>query len=461
MVYAETPTQPVSLSSLLEWARAGDFRAIDYLINSYLYPQGISARVANPRQGCLQVLLEFQQEPVADRIIRFICRLLREVNAPMVEGVRIAGRFQGQSDILWNQSVRLATPATRSPHSFYAGALSKLQFKTLRVLMMLGSTAMTLILGCWVSYAEVNLQQAQVPVKPEPVALVSSPPPKRSNQVKAALETVPVTPHTAVQKPQDPTVTLMFGGDVTLSNSFEETVGQDYPWAFKELEEYREADVAMVNLENPLTRSTLRRPNKQFNFKAPPESVQVLQAGGIDLVNLANNHTMDYEEPGLVETLETLDQAGIHAIGAGRDLTEARRPQIIEVKGQRIAYFGYYDADYHAAKVGVAGTNPRHNDRLAEDIKAVRDQVDWVVVNFHWGVELAEYPGDWQIELAHFVIDQGADLVVGHHPMCCRGPKFIRVARLFIPWATLFLEEIVGAITIQRFCGWLCVTIAR
>ena len=71
----------------------------------------------------------------------------------------------------------------------------------------------------------------------------------------------------------------------------------------------------MVNLENPLTRSTLRRPNKQFNFKADPEAVQVLTSGGIDLVNLANNHAMDYEAEGLIETLETLEKAGIHAIG--------------------------------------------------------------------------------------------------------------------------------------------------
>jgi poly-gamma-glutamate synthesis protein (capsule biosynthesis protein) len=244
--------------------------------------------------------------------------------------------------------------------------------------------------------------------------------------VQAALEVVPVVQQEQVKNPQDPTVTLVFGGDVTLSDHFEDVIGTNYSLPFAQLPEYQDADVAMVNLENPLTRSTLRRPNKQFNFKADPESVKVLTEGGIDIVNLANNHTMDYEEPGLVETMATLDQAGIKTVGAGRDIKEARRPTIIEVKGQRIAYLGYYDADFHAATESLAGTNPRYDERVAADIKAIRDQVDWVVVNYHWGVELAEYPGDWQIDLARFTIDQGADVVIGHHPHTLQGAEIYK-----------------------------------
>jgi poly-gamma-glutamate synthesis protein (capsule biosynthesis protein) len=121
-----------------------------------------------------------------------------------------------------------------------------------------------------------------------------------------------------------------------------------------------------------------------------------------------------------------LEAAGIHSVGAGRNIVEARRPEILEVKGQRIAYFGYYDADFHAATEEDAGTNPRHDERVAADIRAVRDQVDWVVVNYHWGVELAEYPGDWQIDLARYTIDQGADLVVGHHPHVLQGAEIYK-----------------------------------
>jgi poly-gamma-glutamate synthesis protein (capsule biosynthesis protein) len=244
--------------------------------------------------------------------------------------------------------------------------------------------------------------------------------------VQAALEVVPVVQQKQVANPYDPTVTLMFGGNVNLLDALGASAGNDYHWAFANMDEYRQADVAMVNLENPLTRSKLGSGKKQLNFKADPESVKVLTAGGVDIVNLANSHAMDYAEPGLVETMNTLDNSGIQHQGAGRDIKEARRPDIIEVKGQRIAYLGYYDADLHAADQGKAGTNARRNNRVAEDIRALRGQVDWIIVNYHWGVELADYPGDWQIDLARFTIDQGADLVVGHHPQVLQGAEIYK-----------------------------------
>ncbi|BAI92409.1 CapA family protein [Arthrospira platensis] len=429
MVYAQSLSQP----TVFDLARSGDFRAIGYLINSYLAPQGIQARVIPDRKGCLQVLVEFQQEPIAERIVKYICHVLWKLNSPQVLGVRIAGRFMGQPDILWNQSVRIVTPAARQRSQRRKGSRSSLDFKTLRTLLLMTSVTATLVLGCWVSYYEVIGRDARAMTssrgggwRQSNQVVMTSPPVTRPNQVRAALETVPVIQHEAVLNPEDPTVTLMFGGDVNLAGSFAQKVGDNYSWAFSELQEYRDADLAMVNLENPLTRATLARPNRQFNFKADPEAVKVLTEGGIDLVNLANNHIMDYEEAGLVETLETLQQAGIHAIGAGRDIMEARRPKIIEVRGQRIAYFGYYDADFNAAGENRAGTNSRDHERIAADIQAVRDQVDWVIVNYHWGVELSDYPGDWQIDLGRYTIDQGADVVIGHHPQVLQGAEIYK-----------------------------------
>ena len=232
--------------------------------------------------------------------------------------------------------------------------------------------------------------------------------------------------HENILNTTDPNVTLMFGGDVTLADAFADMVGDDYRWAFADMNEYRQADVAMVNLENPLTEADTPLANKAFNFKADPEAVKVLTEGGVDIVTLANNHAMDYEAAGLAETMRILDQAGIHHIGAGQDVQEARRPEILEVKGQRIAYLGYYDDDLHAASEEAPGTNARRNDRVAADIRAVRDQVDWIVVNYHWGEELAEHPSEQQVDLARFTIDQGADLVVGHHPHVLQGAEIYK-----------------------------------
>jgi poly-gamma-glutamate capsule biosynthesis protein CapA/YwtB (metallophosphatase superfamily) len=423
----------------VELARSGNFQALNYWIDSLLRPEGIYARVEQAQAGCVQILVEFQREFAADTtllgstlregLVKFICHQLWRLNSPAVEGVRIQARLAGEPDILWKQSVRIVTPANRQRRRYNISLLGIdwVKFKTYRALLLVGSALASFVLGCWVTYHEAMVMRLVPPASQQPQALVmSGPAPKRADAVQAALEVVPVVQKKQVLNPYDPTVTLMFGGNVNLSDALGEAASNDYHWAFANMDEYRQADVAMVNLENPLTRSTLSLGKKQLNFKADPESVKVLTAGGVDIVNLANNHAMDYEEPGLVETINTLDNAGIQHLGAGRDIKEARRPDIIEVKGQRIAYLGYYDADLHAADYGKAGINPRRNNRVAEDIKALRGQVDWIIVNYHWGVELADYPGDWQIDLARFTIDQGADLVVGHHPHVLQGAEIYK-----------------------------------
>lgn len=404
MVYTQGFAQP----PLVELARAGNFQAISYWINKELKPQGISASVAKESTGYLQVLVEFQREPPADRLIKFICHQLWKLNSPVLEGVSIMGRFSGSPKILWKQSVRIVSPAKRNlpKQSSFSQNSDSIKFQTFRSLMLIGSAVAAFILGCWVSYQEVLVRRS-----------ISR------EWVQTALEKVRVVHHKKVAYPNDPIVTLMFGGDVNLSNSVSNVVDNDYNWPFAKMDEYRKADLAMVNLENPLTQSTLNITNKEEkNINVDSNYVKVLTSGGVDLVNLANDQIVD--QLALTETIETLERAGIHAVGGGITNEEVRRPEIIEVKGQKIAYLSYYDTDLQKIKTtGVAGVNTRNNDQIAADIQALRDQVDWIIVNYHWGVELSEYPGDWQMNLARFTIDQGADLVVGHHPKVLQGAE--------------------------------------
>jgi poly-gamma-glutamate capsule biosynthesis protein CapA/YwtB (metallophosphatase superfamily) len=428
--------------TVLELARQGNLRAIAYWINSHLAPQGVYARLDSIRSGCLQIQVELPKLPdlekypgaASERFSRFICHCLVQLNSEAIEGVRIATRFTGEVDHLWQRSIRIVTPATRLKLRHPGQLHSRLQqvvrrraqLKFLRSLLVSGSTLTAFILGCWLGYADAPAEQTTAIASPDGDSKANATPTPRANTVQAALETIPVVLHNKAISAPDSSATLLFAGDVTLSDAFADLVGQDYDWAFAEMDEYRQADIAMVNLENPLTRASEPLPDKQFNFKADPDAIQVLTQGGVDIVTLANNHAMDYQASGLFETMETLDQAGIHYIGAGRDIAEARRPEIMEVKGQRIAFLGYYDADFHAAGEGIPGTNPTHNDRIAEDIRAIRNQVDWIVVNYHWGEEKSSYPGDWQVKLAHFTIDQGADLVVGHHPHVLQGAEIYK-----------------------------------
>lgn len=441
MTYAGSLNQP----SVVELAREGNLRAIAAWLNSFLVLQGLAARVGVAAPGCLQILVEFPptadpvlSHQVREPLVRFICHRIWSLDSDVIEGVRIVARFLGESDLLWKQSVRIVTPANQKvakPRSVAAKAAKSSQvaahaaqrfagFKMARSFLLSGSAVAAFIVGCWLGYSDAPAEFTNAAASTQ--AESSRTEINRPNIVQAALETVPVSTPSQIAEPNDPQVNLMFAGDVTLANSFAEVMGQDYDRAFAKMDEFRQADVAMVNLENPVTKAKTPLPNKKFNFKSDPDSVQVLTSGGVDIVTLANNHAMDYKTEGLVDTLETLDQAGIRRVGAGRDLKEARRPEIIEVKGQRIAYLGYYGGDFSAAGESSAGVNAARNERIAEDIKAIRQQVDWIVVNYHWGKELARYPTAGQIELAHFTIDQGADLVVGHHPHVLQGAEIYK-----------------------------------
>jgi poly-gamma-glutamate capsule biosynthesis protein CapA/YwtB (metallophosphatase superfamily) len=421
--------------NVLELAQRGNLQAIAQWLNQSLHPYGLKARVGAGNPTNLRLLIELpfipdQKIPSGtwqEQLMRFVCHHLWQLNSPVIRGANIAVRLADQpKQILWKQSVRIVTPANRhqvQPQQMrsriHKTARRKNRLRLARTLLVGGPAIAAIMVGGFLGYSRAPVTQTDASASSQ-----SGNPnlPSRSDTVRTALETVPVLKHNQVANPQDPTVTLLFSGDVTLSDHFEEVIGQDYQRPFAAMKEYQQADLAMVNLENPLTRATLAMPGKQFNFKANPDAVKVLTTGGVDLVNLANNHTMDFEADGLKETLETLDAAGIQYMGAGKDLTEARRPKIIDVKGQRIAYLSYWGEEY-GAEANKAGVNSIKEERIAEDIKAIRDQVDWVVVNFHWGQELADTPADWQVKLGHFTIDQGADVIVGHHPHVLQGAE--------------------------------------
>ncbi|MGK7919776.1 MAG: CapA family protein [Trichodesmium sp.] len=400
-------TQTLTQSSLFELARSGDFRAISHWINQELKPQGISARIAKQTTGYLEVLVEFQREPPTDRLIKFICHKLWKLNSPVLEKVRIMGRLTGSPKILWKQSVRINSPAKTdlNKQSNFADQSDNLKFKTLRSLIVIGSAVAAFILGCWVSYYGVIVRNSM-----------------SGKWIETATEKVRVINHRKVANPNDPTVTLIFGGDVNLSNPVSNSIQGNYKYPFAKMDEYRKADLAIVNLENPLSRSTLKSTTDKQQSTVDSNYVKVLASGGVDLVNLANDHTVTYEQKTLVETIETLEDSGIYSLGAGKTKEEARRPKIIEIKGQKIAYLNYNDTDIQP-NTGAVNVNTRNQDQISSDIQILRNHVDWIIVNYHWGVELSEYPGDWQMDIARMTIDQGADLVVGHHPKVLQGAE--------------------------------------
>jgi len=265
------------------------------------------------------------------------------------------------------------------------------------------------------------------PVASEAVTTISykvEPERDRPNVVNGALEAVGVIEHERVPQPGDPTVTLVFGGDVDLDDlpySLYESDGQ----LLAGVPSYQSADVAMVNLEDPLATAATSL-EEELIERQRPDAINLLKAGGVDIVNLTNDTTLAHGETGLTETLDTLDSHGVYRVGAGRSQQEARRPEILDVKGQRIAYLSYNRTDTLAAGESFAGVNAPSKNEIIRDIRAIRDEVDWLVVNYRWTEDLPEKPADFQTNLARLAIEQGADLVVGHHPTQLQGAEIYK-----------------------------------
>ena len=310
------------------------------------------------------------------------------------------------------------------------------QFNYMRAIVVTGSAAAAFILGCvteTVMSQRFRMAHRETPslptfnnggwrtlsdVETQEIAHRSS---MRGTAVSAPLETVAVMPHEPSSNPEDPTVTLVFGGEVPVGEAPLQTPDA-VEQVLGDLEAYQEADLAMVALGNSLASADTSLQENYFD-RSRPEAVDALRQGGIDIVGLTGDRTMDFGRHGLTETLEALDGAGIYRVGAGRDHQEARRPEVLEVKGQRIAYLSYAPNSDEAATTDRAGINIQDRDGIVEDIAALRQAVDWIVVNYRWHGDLGVEPSTQQIDLSRSAIDAGADLVVGYHPQQLQGAE--------------------------------------
>lgn len=228
-------------------------------------------------------------------------------------------------------------------------------------------------------------------------------------------------------------VRLLFAGDVYLSDhvleAYDAAGGIDGVLSQGYQTEIQAADFFMTNEEFPFSTRGTPAPDKQFTFRVHPEKVKLMQEMGIDLVTLANNHALDYGRDAMLDTIDTLDHAGMRHVGAGKNLAEARKPAIVELNGRTFAFIGatrvYPEADW-AAGTDSAGMFSAYDGgaALAEEVKAAKQQADYVIAYVHWGIEREEMPNEVQKSIAHRLVDAGADLVVGAHPHVLQGLEY-------------------------------------
>jgi poly-gamma-glutamate synthesis protein (capsule biosynthesis protein) len=223
-------------------------------------------------------------------------------------------------------------------------------------------------------------------------------------------------------------VRLVFVGDVMLDDGpgKEIAAGRDPLAPFAAL--LADADYRIGNLECSLATTGKPMPDKIYTFRADPRATRVLK-GRFDAMSVANNHSGDYGRTAFMETLVALDEAGIRHFGGGRNLVEAHAPLWIEKKGLRIAVLGYNEFLPRAFEAGAdfPGIAWSEDSHVISDIRAARAAGADVVIPFmHWGWEYEEGPNARQRQLAHAMIDAGADAVVGGHPHVTQGAEVYR-----------------------------------
>ncbi len=182
-------------------------------------------------------------------------------------------------------------------------------------------------------------------------------------------------------------------------------------------DDLRAADVCFANLECPLSTVGAHAPMDCI-FRADPRAAEVLVDGGIDVVALANNHSLDAGVSGLLQTIDHLEDAGIAYCGAAREKERAWEPARFLVEDRYLGFIACTDLSFgHGSwcKVddGLTG--------FAERVRTARELCDLLVVSIHWGNEYQKEPTQRQRDVALAAVEAGANLVIGHHPHTLQG----------------------------------------
>lgn len=175
---------------------------------------------------------------------------------------------------------------------------------------------------------------------------------------------------------------------------------------------FKEDDITIANLETTFTTSTEKvdKGHKiQYHFKGDPELANSLVSASIEGVNLSNNHIYDYGQQGFQDTIATLEKLNVDYFGEDYKW-------ITEVKGIKFGFLGYQGWT----------TSDSLLKTVKEDIESMKKEADLVIVTFHWGIERATTPNEVQKTLAHYAIDNGADLIIGHHPHVIQGIEYYK-----------------------------------
>ncbi len=215
-------------------------------------------------------------------------------------------------------------------------------------------------------------------------------------------------------------IKLLFVGDIMLSRAIGSRMVKQNDWTYPFLKiasATRDADLTFGNLENPVSSRGVKV-GSIYSFRADPRTLEGLLFAGFDVVSIANNHIWDYGAEAFKDTLTHLTKSGIAYTGGGLTHKEAHTSLIKEVRGTKIAYLSYTKLlpSFLNRKGDEHTVAFPDKEQLVLDIQEAKKQADIVIVSFHFGDEYMTKHNKSQEDIAHYAVDSGADLVVGHHP---------------------------------------------
>lgn len=236
--------------------------------------------------------------------------------------------------------------------------------------------------------------------------------------------------------PEPLDITICFAGDISLADDAVTTKqwknsGMDLSRCISPelLERMNAADVMCIN--NEFTFSDRGEPmkGKAYTFRAKPERVALLKEMGVDIALLANNHVFDYGKEAMLDTLSTLNAAGIAYFGAGHNLSEAMQPYYVEVDGITIAFVAASRAEKNKMTPQATESEPGilrcyDTELFLEVIREADANADIVLACVHWGTEYSTVLEEVQLTTGKAYLDAGADVIIGSHSHCLQGMEF-------------------------------------
>ena len=218
------------------------------------------------------------------------------------------------------------------------------------------------------------------------------------------------------------TITIGAIGDILIHTPVYEDAktkdGYDFERMFAPVKEMLgEPDFTIANQESIAGGSKLGLSGYPA-FNSPYEISDTLQDSGIDLVTLANNHSLDKGEKGILSSLSYYEKIGMPYVGMYKDQEDAKQERILTIEGMKVGFLSY---TYGTNGIPIPDgkdylVNYLEDQKIISDLKSIRGKADIVLINAHWGNEYERNPSDEQRRLAQLMADNGADIIIGHHP---------------------------------------------